>query len=81
MRTLTKAQIDQLAEYKRASDELRKRISATALPDEREILPVNGRIHLDLTSCTPLTPDQQKALFGESVFSDAVLREIANDGN
>ncbi|NHZ37692.1 hypothetical protein [Massilia rubra] len=75
---LSKAQADQLAEYRRASDELRKKNAATAVPDENEILPVNGFFHL--LPCKPLTPEQALALFGESRISNNILREIAEGG-
>ncbi|NHZ80453.1 hypothetical protein F2P44_14390 [Massilia sp. CCM 8695] len=78
MKPLTKAQAEQLAEYRRASDELRKKIAATAVRDENEILPVNGVFHFP--RCRPLTSEQAFALFGKSEFSDSVLREIADDG-
>ncbi|MCY0913456.1 hypothetical protein [Massilia antarctica] len=78
MAPLTKAQADQLAEYRRASDELRKKLAATAVRDENEILPVNGIFHFP--RCRPLTSEQAFALFGKSAFSDSVLGEIADDG-
>ncbi|HEX8611850.1 MAG TPA: hypothetical protein VF800_11240 [Telluria sp.] len=78
MKPLTKAQADQLAEYRRASDELRKKIAATAVRDEREILPVNGVVHIG--PCRPITAEQALALFGESKFSNNILREIAEGG-
>ncbi|NHZ88681.1 hypothetical protein F2P45_06530 [Massilia sp. CCM 8733] len=80
MKTPGKQQADELATYKRASAALRKKIAAAAVPDEREILPVNGRIHLSLAG-TPLNAEQQKALFGASAFSPAVMRELADDGS
>ena len=79
MNTLSKEQADELAKYKRTSAALRKKLAAAAVPDESEILPVNGKIHLALTG-KPLNFEQQKALFGESVFSAAVMRELADDG-
>lgn len=79
MNTLSKQQADELATYKRASATLRSKIAAAAVPDDREILPVNGRIHLTLTG-KPLNAEEQKVLFGESVFSAAVMRELADDG-
>ncbi|WP_379674924.1 hypothetical protein [Massilia antarctica] len=78
MTSLTKAQADQLAKYRRASDELRKKIAATAVRDENEILPENGIFHFP--RCRPLTSEQAFALFGKSEFSDSVLREIADNG-
>jgi hypothetical protein len=78
MHTLSKAQADELATYKRATAALRKKIAATATPDDREILPVNGRIHLTLTG-KPLNAGQQRALFGESVFSAAVMKDLAGE--
>ncbi|MDQ1812676.1 hypothetical protein RBA41_05095 [Massilia sp. CCM 9210] len=79
MSTLNQEQANELATYKRASAALRKKIAAAAVPDDREILPVNGKIHVSLTG-KPLNSEQQKALFGESAFSVAVLRELADDG-
>lgn len=79
MNTLGKEQADELARYKRASAALRKKIAA-AVPDEREILPVDGRIHLSLTG-KPLNAAQQQALFGASVFSASVMRELAANGS
>jgi hypothetical protein len=76
--SLTKAQADQLAEYRRASDELRKKLAATAVPHENEILPVNGVFHIP--PCKPLTSEQALALFGESRISNNILREIAEGG-
>lgn len=75
---LSKAQADQLAEYRRASDELRKKMAATAVPDENEILPVNGVLHM--AACKPLTAEQALALFGKSRISNNILREIAEGG-
>lgn len=77
--SLSKAQAEQLAEYRRAADALRKKIAATAVRDEREILPVNGIVHFP-DNCKPMTSEQAVALFGKSVFSAALLREIADDG-
>lgn len=78
MNELTKAEADQLAEYRRASEELRKKLAANAVPDEREILPINGVFHLPL--CRPLTPEEALTIFGESQFSDNILKEIAEGG-
>ncbi len=74
MKSLTKAEADQLAEYRRASDELRKKIVAAAVRDEREILPVNGIVHFP-KNCKPLTSEQAHALFGKSVHSFPIVQK------
>lgn len=63
-----KNEANDLAAYKLAVAALRKKMAASAVVVDGEVLPVNGEIHVVLSG-PPLSRDQQQALFGDSAIS------------
>ncbi|NGZ88125.1 hypothetical protein [Duganella aceris] len=65
----------QKASYKTAAAKRRAEIAATAMPLAREILPVNGSIHVVLSG-KPIPEDRWEELFGPSKIDIPEFRQL-----
>jgi hypothetical protein len=75
--TAIKKPIDELAEYKLAAARFRAKLTTSTAHREREILPVNGRIYVDLSGTISL--DHLEELYGRSEIDIPELRQARKE--